>query len=83
MQAAQQFEALLLQEMLKPMQPGSNSGDGEGEDSDHAADTLSSFGIEAVAQAIAKGGGVGIARRVIQEVTHEVTTKYSNETPKY
>ena len=69
--AAQQFEAMLMQEMLKPMRAGQDSWGGEEPNDDAAADTVSSFGTEAVAKAIAKGGGLGIARQVIQEVTLE------------
>ena len=66
---AQQFEAMLLQQMLKPIQDSENSWDTK--DKDHSADTLSSFGTEAVAKAISKRGGFGIARRVISQVTQE------------
>ena len=69
--AAQQFEAMLMQEMLKPMQAGQDGWGGEEKNDDPSADTISSFGTEAVAKAIAKGGGLGIARRVIQQVTLE------------
>ena len=56
--AAQQFEAMLLQEMLKPMQSKEGGwGEDEGEKSEGDGDTLSSYGTEAVARAIAKGGG--------------------------
>jgi Rod binding domain-containing protein len=70
--AAQQFEAMLLHEMLKPMQSkeGGWSGDEETK-SDGEGDTLSSYGTEAVARAIAKGGGLGIAKQVIQKVWQE------------
>ena len=68
--AAHQFEAMLMQEMLKPMRAGQGDWSGEKND-DSAADTLSSFGTEAVAKAISKGGGLGIARQVIRQVTHE------------
>jgi Rod binding domain-containing protein len=67
--AAQEFEAMLLQELLKPLQTAENRY--EDRDSDHAADTLSSFGTEAVASAISKHGGLGIAKRVVEQVTHE------------
>jgi len=80
-QAAQQFEAMLLQEMLKPMRSGQDSwgGDGGGSldssgslgSSDGSMDTISSFGTEAVAAAISKGGGFGIAKQVIRQVTLE------------
>jgi peptidoglycan hydrolase FlgJ len=73
--AAQQFEGMLLQEMLKGMQSGKDelgSGDGSGDSSgDDSGDTLRSFGTEAVARAIAKGGGVGIARQVVRKVEIE------------
>ncbi len=80
-QAAQQFEAMLLQQMLKPMRSGQDSwgGDSGGSldssgnsgSSDSSMDTISSFGTEAVATAISKGGGFGIARQVIRQVTLE------------
>jgi peptidoglycan hydrolase FlgJ len=71
--AAQQFEAMLMQEMLKPMrsQEGGWSGD---EKTDSASDTISSFGTEAVAQAISKGGGLGIARQVVAKISAERQT---------
>ncbi len=68
MDAAQQFEGMLLQEMLKPMRSSEDSWLGEEKDLDPAAGTLSSFGTEAVATAIAKRGGLGIARKVMQQV---------------
>jgi flagellar protein FlgJ len=74
--AAQQFEGMLLQEMLKPMKEhGFCEEDGEEdnkeEGSSFGGDTLSSFGTEAVATAIAKGGGLGIAKRVVEQVEGE------------
>ena len=70
--AAQQFESMMLQELLKPMRSGKDSWGGEGEESsDSSMETISSFGTEAVATAISKGGGFGIARQVIRQVTQE------------
>jgi Rod binding domain-containing protein len=71
--AAQQFEGMLLQEMLKPMRTSDAEGawSSEEQSSDSGEDTINSFGVEAVATAIAKGGGLGIARQVIQQVTAE------------
>ena len=70
--AAQQFESMMLQEMLKPMRSGEDSWGGDDEkSSDSSMDTISSFGTEAVATAISKGGGLGVARQVIQQVTQE------------
>ena len=70
--AAQQFESMLLQEMLKPMRSGEDSWGGDDEkSSDSSMDTISGFGTEAVATAISKGGGLGIARQVFKQVTQE------------
>ena len=53
------------EELLKPFSSGSGDGLG-GDETEKVAgsDTLSSFGTEAVAKAIAKGGGLGIARQL-------------------
>ena len=69
--AAQQFEATMLQELLKPMQHGQSSWGDEQKSEDSASDTISSFGTEAIAKAISKGGGFGIARRVVEQVNQE------------
>lgn len=69
--AAEQFEATMLQELLKPMQHGQNSWGGEEKSDDSASDTISSFATEAVAKAISKGGGFGIAKQLVSKVTLE------------
>jgi flagellar protein FlgJ len=69
--AAQQFEAAMLQELLKPMQHGQSSWGGEEKNDDRASDTISSFGTEAIAKAISKGGGLGIAKQIVSKVTLE------------
>jgi Rod binding domain-containing protein len=72
--AAQQFEGMLLQELLKPMREHSfGSGDSDNSSSDDPdssgfADTLSSFGSESLAAAISRAGGLGIAKQVVQQV---------------
>lgn len=73
--AAQQFEGMLLQELLKPMKEhGFCQQDGEDDNKDEGSgfgDTLSSFGTEAMATAIARSGGLGIASRVVEQVEGE------------
>jgi flagellar protein FlgJ len=70
--AAQQFEGMMLQEMLKPMRAGQSSwGEDEKSDEDSAGDTMSSFGTEALAKSISEKGGFGIAKRVIAQVGME------------
>ena len=66
---AQQFEAMLLGEMLKPLHFGAAGGEAEADDS--ATGTVESFGIEALSKAIAHGGGFGIAHQIIRQVSAE------------
>ena len=74
--AAEQFEGMMMQELLKPMQAGkdgaedeSGGGFGTGDpDRDTSLDTISSYGTEAVAAAIAKHGGLGIAKQVMRQI---------------
>ena len=76
--AAEQFEAALLQELLKPMQRGESSWGGEEKIDDTSLDTMSSFGTEAIAKAISKGGGFGIAKQIVSKVAledHQVAEK--------
>ena len=69
--AAQQFEATMLQELLKPMQHGQSSFGDEDKSEDSSTDTLGSYGTEAMARAISKGGGFGIAKQIVAKVTSE------------
>jgi Rod binding domain-containing protein len=73
---AQSFEAMMLGQMLKPLRfggsPGASDDDGN---TDAGADTTRGMGTEALARAIASGGGFGIARQIIRQVTSEDATK--------
>lgn len=80
--AAHEFEASMLQELLKPMQSGKNSWGGEDGGEDDSFDTIRSFGTEAVAKAISKGGGFGIAKQVIAQVALEHHQNSQNGTRK-
>jgi len=77
--ASQQFEAMLMQEMLKPLQSFENKWDDGQSDGDKSGDTLSAYGTEAVAKAISKAGGLGIAKRVLQQVNLEHERKAKGE----
>jgi Rod binding domain-containing protein len=68
--AAQQVEAMLMQEILKPMRSSEDEWGGE-EKTDSASDTVSSFGTEALAKAVSQRGGLGIARQVVRQVAAE------------
>ncbi len=75
--AAQQFEGMLLQEMLKPMKEHGfcqqeDEGNSDGKDAGSGfGETLKSFATETMATAIARGGGLGIAKRVVEQVESE------------
>jgi flagellar protein FlgJ len=81
--AAQQFEASMLQELLKPMQHGQDSWGGGEQSDDAASDTISSFGTEAIAKAISRGGGFGIAKQIIAKVTLEHQRISDKKTSRY
>jgi peptidoglycan hydrolase FlgJ len=81
--AAQQFEASMLQELLKPMQRGQDSWSGEENGVDSTSDTISSFGTEVIAKAISRGGGFGIAKQIITKVTLEHQRNSEKKTFQY
>ena len=69
--AAHEFEAQMMKELLKPMTgmdgfcgDAENAGDGTG-----SGGTLGQFASEALAQAISRHGGFGIADRIIHELS--------------
>jgi Rod binding domain-containing protein len=61
---------MMLQELLKPMRTSEDDLSGEKSD-DSSFDTIASFGTEAVAKAISKSGGLGVAKQVIQQLSKE------------
>lgn len=75
--AAQQFEAMLMQEMLKPMRTKDQlfadpAEDGKsGSDSDEDGGVLQGFATQAMAEGMAKSGGMGIAKQVVRQVERE------------
>ncbi len=73
---AHQFEAMMLGEMLKGVKFGETSDTaGDGEEPAGAAGTIQGYGTQALAKAIADGGGFGLARQIVREVTQEDARK--------
>jgi Rod binding domain-containing protein len=66
---AHQFEAMLMQQMMKGMKFGSAPGDGE--DTEGEGNALESYGTEMLAKSMADAGGFGLARQIIRQVTEE------------
>jgi len=69
--AAQDFEALMMKELLKPM-TGQDGLTGEAADESGdagATGALGEFASEALGQAISRNGGFGIARRIVEGIS--------------
>jgi flagellar protein FlgJ len=81
--AAQQFEGMMLEQLLKPLQKSQDTGFGSDPDTDRdgSLDTLSSYGTEAVANSIARSGGLGIARKLVADVDR-IDTRSDGQTQK-
>ena len=67
--AARQFEALLLGQMMKSMRE--SEGGWMDTDEDDASATAMEYAQEMFAQSMAAGGGLGLARMVVQGLTPE------------
>ena len=65
--AAHQFEALLIGQMMKGMQD--SEGGWLGTDEDDASSSAMQYAQEMFAQSMASGGGLGIAKLVAQGLT--------------
>lgn len=66
-QAAHEFEAQLMKELLKPMTAGA---DEEGNESDAGSGgVLADFASEALGQSLSKQGGLGIATSLLRSLS--------------
>ena len=65
--AAQEFEASLMKELLRPLQQQNGVFGGE-QESEGSNDALSSFASDALAGAISSHGGFGIARQIVEHL---------------
>lgn len=62
------FEELLTEQLTSAMLPsGESEGEGEGEEGHAAAGTLSALGPQALAGAIERDGGLGLAAQLARE----------------
>jgi hypothetical protein len=70
LQASHEFEASMLQELLKPLEKESGLSDKDGDDDD-SADSNSSllqYGTEVMARALSERGGLGISKMVLAKL---------------
>ncbi len=72
--AAQQFEALMVGEMLKSARESGSWGLTD-EESDPGQDTFSGMAESQFANALAKSGGLGLSRVVEQSVSQQAGTQ--------
>ena len=76
-QAAHEFEAQLMKELLKPMTAGA-SLDGDESDSD-CGGVIADFATEALGQSLSQQGGLGIATSILRSLSQN--EKGSPDTP--
>lgn len=66
-QAAHEFEAQLMKELLKPMTAGATE---DGDESDAGSGgVLADFATEALGQALSRQGGLGIATNILHSLS--------------
>jgi Rod binding domain-containing protein len=65
LQAAREFEAQMMKELLRPMTANTLPGADEDSDGSGSAGALGEFASEALGRALSAQGGFGIADRVI------------------
>jgi peptidoglycan hydrolase FlgJ len=70
-QAAGQFESMLLSNLWKSMKSAFEDEDSEYSDPGHGA--MDEWGMDAMASAVGKNGGLGIAKLIMKDLAPEVT----------
>jgi Rod binding domain-containing protein len=75
--AAHEFEAQMMKELLKPMTSSDGlTGDGDGAGSGSGG-ALGEFASEALGKALSEQGGFGIARSIVQDLSHSGNDSHS------
>lgn len=65
-QAAHEFEAQLMKELLRPMVHGSGSDESDGD----SGGALADFATEAFGRSLSASGGLGIATSIVRSLSH-------------
>ena len=78
-EAAQQFEALMIGQMLKEARGDANGWLGSGEETGDG--TLGAVAEEQFAQALAKSGGLGLSRQIVASMTRPHAVSDPQTTP--
>lgn len=69
-QAATEFEALLLAQMLKSTRESGGGMTGDADEQDETNSTVLELGEQQLAQALSSSGGLGIANMVVAGLTN-------------
>jgi Rod binding domain-containing protein len=81
--SAHEFEAQMMQEMLKPLTSGNDLDGEENETSSGSGGALGAFASEALGQGLSEHGGFGIATHILQQLAPKgntsVTTQVTGE----
>jgi Rod binding domain-containing protein len=67
--AAHEFEAQMMQELLKPLSSGAGLGSEDGDSDSGSNGALGEFASEALGRALSEHGGFGIATSIIRELS--------------
>jgi Rod binding domain-containing protein len=75
---ARHFEALLIQEVIRAARSAGGSG-WLGEDADQASEAAAQMGEEFLANALAAGGGIGLAKVMAPSIENQLARRESQE----
>ena len=67
--AAREFEAQMMKELMKPITRSEESDDGAG-----SADALTDLAGEMLGQSLSRAGGFGMATRIVASLSHNETS---------
>ncbi len=73
--AAQEFEAQMMQELLKPMTAGSDLDGEENDSASGSGGALGAFASEALGRGLSEHGGFGIATSIVRQLTPKGNTQ--------
>jgi Rod binding domain-containing protein len=79
--AAHEFEAQMMQELLKPM-IGGNGLDGQDGEASGAGSTLLEFASEALGKGLSERGGFGIANSIVRQLSHSGNRPVTAQVPR-
>jgi Rod binding domain-containing protein len=82
--AAHEFEGQMMQQLLKPMTDGDGLSGADGDEDSGAGSggALREFASEALGQSLSQRGGLGIAKQIIQELSHTGNKHEGGKVPK-